>query len=241
MKINRLNFSVILIILSVQISHTQTISLGIKTGLSCSTPYSYTIIGENKYPIYDFKKETRFSLLPGVYANLPLKNSFYFQTEVSLVDKGITVRGIMKEKLINYFYYLHFPQMLQYHFLENKKKSLNIYVEAGPYFSRALYTGVKSFDSQGDLTDNIKNESAFELHRKIDIGAGIGAGTEIKTDIGNFLINLRYEHSILNLIYNNLPTLVIDPVTGIEALSTSYKYNRIFLLTIGYHFSIIKL
>lgn len=215
-------------------AHAQKAQLGLKTGLSASSDFSDIVEETN---IRNFFSHNflfpRFTPVIGVYFLGTLNDHFIFESDISIVDKGITYRDHSGVKIKRT--YLHFPQTLKYVFPEmNKNFNGGFYAEAGGYFSYIMHTE----NSNQPFVDEVytgETDTQFPKLSKQDWGAIIGIGYYKKLEKGNLIFDLRFERSLIDTYYYDFQIQVIS-VSGPDAgfVSDVNNYHRLLVLSVGY-------
>lgn len=157
-----------------------TPKFGIKGGLNFSNLYTDNVDDENML--------TGFNI--GLFAKLPISNSFAIQPEIYYSGKGAEVvydnvlaNGTAQFKLN----YIELPVML----VANITKNFNI--QAGPYVSYLI----------NGKTTNESNGSSFNFEDNIDVNdfnridAGLAAGLGL--DLGIISLGVRYNYGLVKV------------------------------------------
>lgn len=184
--------------------------------------------GLNIAEIYEEERDfiNEYNVLPGLNfgmsINLPIRQSFRFESGLLITGKGYKIKGedyLWMDNNSNYTastYYLDIPVAI--------KKVNKISSNTNQYFLFGAYIGIgisgetklsssKSGHNETELTKIIWGE---DLNR-LDAGARIGIGWEF----GNILTELSYEFGLLNIVpdtYENykLKNMVLSISTGIK-------------------------
>lgn len=126
----------------------------------------------------------------GVFANLPIAESFSIQPELLYNALGTKLTGedeLGNEDALTWnLDYLSLPVMFQYN------ATPAFYLEAGPQFSYLLSSKLKYNDNATDNDTDGMN--------KFDVGVGIGAGYWITP---NFGVNARYIAGFTDIVEDN--------------------------------------
>lgn len=156
-------------------------------------------IDEDEVPIRGF--ELAFPL------RFSISNSFSFQPEISLTQKGS--RYAEEEKDGSYFYkssisllerYLEIPLLLKwhYHFGSN-----SIFIQSGVAPSYLLKAKLKEreveeYDNEREVTKTRTKIEIKDEFVRFDLGVLVGFGFERKFDFGSLFFDVRYNHGLLN-------------------------------------------
>jgi hypothetical protein len=138
-----------------------------------------------------FKTDYKAGFQAGLYAQIPIGDSFLFMPEINLIRKGAKLQdsarleifgfeiGAISYKLSSTFYYLDLPLMFGF----RPTSALTIY--AGPQASYLVYQNLK-MQIEDDPEENIPGTENLE---KLLLGGAAGAAYQISSNIS---INGRY-------------------------------------------------
>jgi hypothetical protein len=205
----KLVFLLILLICACGVSFGQDLQFGVRTGLSFASQSidNPDVISTNSVTTYNLS----------LIIEKPLKNSFYLQSGLGIIGKGV----ITYENAQTATYkltYIDIPLNLLYKF--NLRGTGKLYVGAGPYLSVGLSGNV-----QFENTNNTSGESlAFgnsQDYKRLEGGVNLAGGFELNNHL---TFNTNYALGISNIATDD-PT---DPVTVIK--------NRVFSVGLGFLF-----
>ena len=159
------------------------VRFGIKAGMNVSSL-------SNDETLEDQGSKIGFNA--GVFANIPVAESFSIQPEVlysQYGDKYDYVVGGNRYSYANHFDYVTVPVMFQYNFIPN------LYVEAGPEFGFMVSAKNKSKnETNNDVlaeSDNYKDN-----FNTFNVGIGLGAGYYFTDNIG---LTARYVAGVTDI------------------------------------------
>lgn len=202
-----------IIILSLLVSgamlSTQTFSQA-EFGVHAGITFSDVSVDGLNLGIGLFEPEMIASPMAGVYAEFPLGNGFYVNTELNYTQKGFKVQESMDldvfglaipigAEVITRFNYLDLPLMLKYKFGQGAVQG---YVKAGPSVGYAMSGSVTTrINSIIDIkVAEIDINPQGNLYNDWEIGGVVGAGVEIPTSSGKFFADVSYSHGFTDIL-----------------------------------------
>ena len=160
--------------------------------------------------------------LGGIFATVPLSETFSIQPEVLYVNKGFQTTSSGSVTPRYNLHYLSIPIMLRYHILDQ------LTVEIGPELGYLI-----------DATTNINSGVSFsgspsldqqllDSYKDLDLALNVGIGYSLAD---KWAINLRYNMGLYDTSKD-----FTTPVFGQEApvLISGTTYNRSLQLSVGY-------
>ena len=187
----------------------QNIQFGVRTGLSFASQSTdiADVISTNSVTTYNLS----------VIVEKPFKNSFYLQSGLGVIGKGV----ITYENAQTATYkltYLDIPLNLLYKF--NLPGSGKLYVGAGPYLSIGLSGNVQFENTNNTSGQSLEFGNAHD-YKRLEGGINFTSGFELNNHL---TFNTSYELGI-----NNLAT---DDATD----NVSVIRNRVFSVGLGFLF-----
>ena len=224
---------IIICFLAAQLNAKAQIGILVKAGISAP---SVTFPKQ-----FEEVSKLKFGFLGGAGLNLPLGRKFSIQPEVMFVQKGEKKEydgdgfKITENITLNY---VEIPVLVQYKLLgDNDNSGIKLFLQAGPYVGFGLGGKAKSEGNGSSMEYDIKfgepdnrQSSTFFLDNSLDFGASFGAGLGLPIGPGSFLIDLRYNLGLTNLMDKQ------DTQTAQS--SDNNSKNRYLAFSLGYLFRI---
>jgi hypothetical protein len=163
--------------------------VGLRAGFNiATTTNSNTINGD------ELDDPWKPGLVLGLATSFHAGENFAVAPEFNYVQKGLllegTSAGLFNEDYKVNLNYIEVPLLFRVHFGD----VLGGYINAGPTFSY-LISGKRELD--GDDDDAFEVEDAG--FNRFELGGAIGGGVALNTELGTFLIDLRYSHAFSKL------------------------------------------
>jgi len=192
------------------LSFGQNIQFGIRTGLSFASQAidDPDIISTNSITTYNIS----------IIAEKPLKNSFYLQTGLGIIGKGVITYENAQTSTYK-LTYLDIPLNVLYKF--NLQGLGKLYVGTGAYLSDGISGNVQFENTNNTSGQNIEFGSSQD-YKKFDVGANFTAGFELNNHL---TFNTNYALGL-----NNIAT---DDPSNTTVASTK---NRVFSIGLGFLF-----
>ncbi|UWX61910.1 PorT family protein [Chryseobacterium oranimense] len=189
-------------------SSSNPVTFGVKGGMNVSSLSKDSGLDDQK---------SKIGFNAGVFANIPIAESFSIQPEVlysQYGDKYDTKIGNNTYSYANHFDYLTVPVMVQYNLIPN------LYVEAGPEFGFLLSAKSKS---KNETTNNVLTESGNykDNFSTFNLGLGLGAGYYFTP---NFGITARYVAGLTD-IGKNRPSGSDAVRNNVFQVGLAYKFK----------------
>lgn len=159
------------LVLCILISQGQ-IGFGIKAGYNNSTLY---LSGAN----FTSNQKSKSGFNAGVFASIPIFNSFELQPEISYSEQGSQSKDSSAKDNYNY---LNIPVLLKYF------HKTGIFLNTGPQIGFLLSSKYKSENTSQDLKS---------ISKSVDFSWAIGAGYLIKKI--NLTLEVRYNYGFTNV------------------------------------------
>ena len=210
--------------LSISIAQNQ---FGLRAGLTIASTTNYQEADEleNLWPA---------GLVAGLATSFRAGDNFAIAPEINYVQKGNNVEGRYSSNITDFdgytkssLNYLEVPILFRIHFGD----VLGGYLNAGPTFGYLLsgkYTvdnNVVFYEDDFDVED-----AGFN---RMEVGGAIGGGLALNTEIGTFLVDLRYTRGFTKL-YKDEINVLSNPVSVLydteNARNQTISTSLIFLI-----------
>lgn len=187
-------FTVVLSLMAISTVFAQT-QVGLRAGLNVATT-------TNSVEADDLEAPWRPGLVIGLATSFRAGENFAIAPEFNYVQKGSKLEGSyspigtafpFNEEFDVKLNYIELPLLFRAHFGD----VLGGYVNAGPTFSY-LFSG--EFVRDGEDEDFEVEDASFN---RFQLGAAIGGGVALNTEIGTFLIDIRYTRDFSKLYDDN--------------------------------------
>jgi hypothetical protein len=145
----------------------------------------------------------------GLYSEIGMGSGFYFAPELRYAQKGFSVRESTELKVfglqvpigaeaVTRMHYIDMPLAIKYKFGEGAVQG---YLKAGPTLGYAVAGSVTTrINSIIDIkVAEINLDPQGEMYNAFEVGGLVGAGVEIPTASGRFLIDASYSHGFSNI------------------------------------------
>lgn len=204
---------------------TTQAQIGIKAGATLSSLSQDAFFNDAE----NITDNSLWGIQAGLFAELPLGDFFSIQPEILWMQKGgntefdIADSGINQDYRINY---IEIPVLAKIKTGTTDDVGVGLFFYGGPFISYAL--NGKISNEITFLDDSIENEDIDidfdeDNQRRIDWGAAFGLGV----NLGNLMLDLRYDLGINNLL---------DDEFEADEDDEPYLRTRSIGLTLGYRF-----
>lgn len=228
MRAMKMIIGTVTIILISAFSITAQTEIGVRTGVAFNNSNISGMIGEI---LPESKTHYGYSL--GIYADLPMNNSFSFHPEIAYASKGFTMNegtnfemfgldiplGVSAESHLKY---VESMALIRYKMGSEK---LKFFVEAGPgmgYATSAHIQPKATLFLEFNLP-RIDIDLSGDTYNRLDVSANLGTGIEYDTGQGIFGANIRYSHGLANVL--NDPLINTRITNQAINLGVSYGYR----------------
>lgn len=221
-----------------QKAQSQILTFGATVGCGFSKPPNAELNTFFKYPKLLWERNFR----PAIFAQLPVSNHFFLQTEIAFVDIG-NKADISKFKKGDWIlgmvpryeeYVIQFNELFGFTYLINEKSNISLHAMLGPYYAyglQAIFYLSQDSICREDGVINFKKivekdqYDGFFYRSKIGLSGGIGIKKQ--SNIGTWIVDLRYEQCFSN---NNVTKPFID--------FSNQSRPRVMSVSVGYSFDI---
>lgn len=176
------------LVLMMMLLSTATVFAQAQVGLRLGANWATTINGEDMPD--GIEEPWRPGMVLGLASSFHFGPMFAIAPEVNFSQRGYKMEGNaggIDFSTENRYNYLEIPVLFRLSFGDVLKG----YVNAGPAFS--YWLGGKLGDDDIDFGD-------LDDENRLEIGASVGGGIQLDTEVGSFLIDLRYTRGFTDMV-----------------------------------------
>lgn len=219
---------IVTLILIGTLTMTAQTEVGVKTGVAFNNSNFSGLVGDI---LPDTRTHYGYSI--GIYADVPMNNSFSFHPEIAYASRGFSmdqgtnfdVLGMdipVGVRAVTNVKYIETLALLRYKIGDGPFK---VFVEGGPglgYATSAYIQPKATLLLEFNLPQVDVNLSG-DTYNRTDVTANIGSGVEYDTGQGILGANVRYSHGLANVL--NDPIINTRITNQSINLSVSYGYR----------------
>ncbi len=228
MKAMKTIIGIVTLILIGTLTMTAQTEVGVKTGVAFNNSNFSGLVGDI---LPDTRTHYGYSI--GIYADVPMNNSFSFHPEIAYASRGFSmdqgtnfdVLGMdipVGVRAVTNVKYIETLALLRYKIGDGPFK---VFVEGGPglgYATSAYIQPKATLLLEFNLPQVDVNLSG-DTYNRTDVTANIGSGVEYDTGQGILGANVRYSHGLANVL--NDPIINTRITNQSINLSVSYGYR----------------
>ncbi len=228
MKAMKTIIGIVTLILIGTLTMTAQTEVGVKTGVAFNYSNFSGLVGDI---LPDTRTHYGYSI--GIYADVPMNNSFSFHPEIAYASRGFSmdqgtnfdVLGMdipVGVRAVTNVKYIETLALLRYKIGDGPFK---VFVEGGPglgYATSAYIQPKATLLLEFNLPQVDVNLSG-DTYNRTDVTANIGSGVEYDTGQGILGANVRYSHGLANVL--NDPIINTRITNQSINLSVSYGYR----------------
>lgn len=228
MKAMKTIIGIVTLILIGTLTMTAQTEVGVKTGVAFNNSNFSGLVGDI---LPDTRTHYGYSI--GIYADVPMNNSFSFHPEIAYASRGFSmdqgtnfdVLGMdipVGVRAVTNMKYIETLALLRYKIGDGPFK---VFVEGGPglgYATSAYIQPKATLLLEFNLPQVDVNLSG-DTYNRTDVTANIGSGVEYDTGQGILGASVRYSHGLANVL--NDPIINTRITNQSINLSVSYGYR----------------